>query len=283
VIFKKFKFFKFIADRPSPPIGPIQIDDVTKNSCSISWRPPEDDGGSEITNYVVERREVHSTSWVPVSNLVSGTSTTSAQLQEGHEYEFRVMAENALGRSDPLVTDKPVMAKDPFGTPGRPGKPEITDHDVDHIDLQWTAPRDDGGNPITHYDIERKDKKTGRWIKVNTSPVKGTSYSDTRVTPNHGYEYRVIAVNKAGPGKPSEPSDVAFAKPKHEEPKFEIDIDGKEVRVRAGDPIDLAVPFTGSPMPDVKWTKGEWVDLFVVWVIKIHDVTSGMFSHKQDK
>ena len=63
------------------------------------------------------------------------------KLQEGHEYEFRVSAENAFGRSDPLNTDKPVLAKDPFGVPGQPGKPQITDTDVDHIDIQWEAPR----------------------------------------------------------------------------------------------------------------------------------------------
>lgn len=46
------------------------------------------------------------------------------------------MAQNALGISDPLNTDGTIVAKDPFGTPGKPGRPEITDHDVDHIDLK---------------------------------------------------------------------------------------------------------------------------------------------------
>ena len=58
------------------------------------------------------------------------------KLQEGHEYEFRVRAENAFGSSDPLTSDEPTLAKDPFGAPGKPGKPQITDTDVDHIDLK---------------------------------------------------------------------------------------------------------------------------------------------------
>lgn len=29
------------------------------------------------------------------------------------------------------------------------------------------------GSTISHYDVERKDMKTGRWVKVNTSPVQG--------------------------------------------------------------------------------------------------------------
>lgn len=121
--------------------------------------------------------------------------------------------------------------------------------------MEWDPPRDNGGNPVTHYDVERRDQKTGRWIKVNTMPVMGTKYSDDRVTPGHGYEYRIVAVNKAGPGKPSDPSELTFAKPKFEEPRFELDIDGKEIRVRAGDPIDLAIPYVGSPQPEIKWVK----------------------------
>lgn len=176
------------------------------------------------------------------------------KLHEGHEYEFRVSAENALGRSDPLVTDSLILIKDPFGIPGKPGKPNITDHDVDFIDLEW-QPSKDITNPVTHYDIERKDQKTARWVKVNTSPVKGTTFSDKRVQAGHCYEYRIVGVNKAGSGKPSDPSDAVWSKPKFEEPKFELDIDGKEIRVQVGNPIDLSIPYVGSPNPEIKWTK----------------------------
>lgn len=204
---------------------------------------------------MIERRELPTSVWTPVSNFIAGTSATVTKLVEGKEYEFRIMAENAIGRSDPLVTDSAIKAKDPFGTPGKPGRPTITDFDKDHIDLEWTPPTNNGGNPITHYDVQRKDQKTGRWMKINTQPVYGTSYSDTRVQPGHGYEYRVVAVNKAGPGQPSDPSDITFAKPQFEAPRFELDIDGKEVRVRAGNPLDIEIPYVGSPQPDIHWTK----------------------------
>lgn len=92
-------------------------------------------------------------------------------------------------------------------------------------------------------------------FQVNTHPVYEPEYTDDRVQPGHGYEYRVIAVNKAGPGQPSDPSDLAFAKPKFEAPRFELDIDGKEVRVRAGQPLDLSIPYVGSPQPEISWTK----------------------------
>lgn len=144
---------------------------------------------------------------------MTGTSIVVPKLQEGHTYEFRVLAENVFGTSDPLLTDKPIVAKDPYGVPGKPDKPKIQGHDRDYIDISWDPPRSNGGSPITHFDVERRDTKTGRWVKANMAPVKGTTYHDDRVLEGHQYEYRVIAVNSAGPGAPSDPSEVATAKP----------------------------------------------------------------------
>lgn len=36
-------------------------------------------------------------------------------LQKGHNYKFRVKAVNAEGASEPLETDKEILAKNPFG------------------------------------------------------------------------------------------------------------------------------------------------------------------------
>jgi len=47
--------FSSITDKPTPPLGPLDVSDITPETCSLSWRPPNDDGGSPITNYVVER------------------------------------------------------------------------------------------------------------------------------------------------------------------------------------------------------------------------------------
>lgn len=58
-----------------------------------------------------------------------------------------------------------------LGVPGRPGQPEPVDYDRDFIKLKWEPPRSNGGSPIIGYDIERKDKKSNRWVKVNKNPV----------------------------------------------------------------------------------------------------------------
>lgn len=44
------------ADRPLPPRN-VGVSDIKADSCYLTWEAPEDNGGSEITNYIVERRD----------------------------------------------------------------------------------------------------------------------------------------------------------------------------------------------------------------------------------
>jgi hypothetical protein len=76
-------------------------------------------------------------------------------LVPGQEYQFRVVAVNDEGDSDPLVSDKPVTAKNPFDEPGKPGTPEITDYDNQMVDLKWTAPKNDGMIHFHLYHIKQ--------------------------------------------------------------------------------------------------------------------------------
>ena len=47
--------------------------------------------------------------------FVSGTSCVVNKLKEGHEYEFRIIAENSNGLGEPLESTTPIVAKNPFG------------------------------------------------------------------------------------------------------------------------------------------------------------------------
>lgn len=49
--------FVLSLDKPSPPQGPLDVFDITLETCSMAWRPPLDDGGSPITNYVIEKMD----------------------------------------------------------------------------------------------------------------------------------------------------------------------------------------------------------------------------------
>ncbi|XP_059218729.1 twitchin isoform X21 [Stomoxys calcitrans] len=250
-----------ILDCPGAPIGPLQYEEITANSVTVSWKPPTDDGGSEITGYVIEKRDLtHGGGWVPAVTYINAKYNHSVvpRLLEGTQYEFRVMAENAQGRSLPLTSDNPIFARNQYTVPGAPSKPEITDSDRDFISFKWSPPISNGGSPIIGYDIERRDVATGRWMKINSDPVPNTKYTDDRVKEDHQYQYRVSAVNAAGNGKPSDSSAVFCAKPMREKPRLNLDgIMGRKIKLRAGETLNLNIPISGAPTPSVEWKRGD--------------------------
>jgi hypothetical protein len=239
--------------------GPLNYEEITSSSVTLSWKPPLDNGGSEITGYVIEKRDLtHGGGWVPAVAYVNAKYTHSVvpKLIEGTKYEFRVMAENLQGRSDGLPTSKPIIAKNQYIEPGQPSKPEIVDSDKDFIRIKWNPPISNGGSSIIGYNVERRDVATGRWITISKNPVPNINYTDDRVTEGRQYQYRVSAVNAAGAGKASDPSNVLSAKPMKEKPKLYLDdLGNRKIKVKAGEPVNIKVPLSGAPIPEVQWLK----------------------------
>lgn len=152
---------------PLPPTGPLNISNVSKDRATLSWRPPENDGGSKVTGYVVERRDLAKgpDAWVPVAQNCKDTTFTVPSLLDGHQYEFRVMATNENGISEPLRSSAPVTAQLPFSMlkeresfverlflllrviepPGAPGEPEVGEVTNNTATLTWDKPASDGG------------------------------------------------------------------------------------------------------------------------------------------
>lgn len=103
-------------DKPCIPEGPIVVDAQLKSSAIISWKVPKDDGGSMITNYIVEKREAkEGEQWNLVSSSVSGTTVRVPNLTENAGYYFRVSAQNQYGVSESLEIPSVVIIKSPFG------------------------------------------------------------------------------------------------------------------------------------------------------------------------
>ena len=103
-----------VLDRPSPPMAPLKVFDVTKNSCKVQFNPPTDDGGSPILHYLVEKMDVSRGTWSSAAER-SSTTIEVTGLVHLKEYFFRVKAVNIIGESDPLATDKSIVAKNAVG------------------------------------------------------------------------------------------------------------------------------------------------------------------------
>ena len=152
-----------LSDHPGKPSGPLEILNLDAESCTLSWKPPADDGGNEIINYIVEKKEVGTNKWIKVTPHCLDNSCPVKGLEEGKEYEFRVAAENLHGTSEPLCAE-PVVTKWPFNPPSLTGTPICTDHRVNSITLGGPTPIHDGGTPITGFVIEKREKGTDKWI-----------------------------------------------------------------------------------------------------------------------
>jgi len=76
----------------------------------------QDNGGRPVSHYIVEKKDKKSGVWSPVSRFCRSPLLDVTGLDDGEQYEFRVSAVNDLGQSEPLVTDKPIVAKYQFGT-----------------------------------------------------------------------------------------------------------------------------------------------------------------------
>ena len=104
-------------DVPDAP-KKLQPSEVTRSTCTLTWEPPESDGGSVITGYIVERKSPSTSRWVRVNKSpVRDMVYTVTDLAEGSEYEFRVIAENAAGMSKPSQPTGTIKAVDPYSEP----------------------------------------------------------------------------------------------------------------------------------------------------------------------
>lgn len=91
--------------------------DSDKDFIKINWTPPRSTGGSPITGYDVERCSIHAGRWKKVSrDNVRGTEFLDETVNEGEQYQYRVIANNKMGASMPSEPSHPIAAKPMRGT-----------------------------------------------------------------------------------------------------------------------------------------------------------------------
>jgi len=112
-----FIYVFLYADKPDKPQGPLEATETTPNAITVQWKPPKDTGGLPLDHYALEKRLKGSNKWTKCPGHIdpNETEATAKNLDEGQEYDFRVMAVNKEGESEPLVTSAPIKAKYPFG------------------------------------------------------------------------------------------------------------------------------------------------------------------------
>ena len=95
------------------PDAPTSVTATAGNGqASAQWLAPTSNGGSAITNYIVEYSSNNGLSWTTAAHPVStNTSLAVTGLANGATYIFRITAVNAVGSSTPSVSSSSVMPK----------------------------------------------------------------------------------------------------------------------------------------------------------------------------
>ncbi|GBN94600.1 Titin, partial [Araneus ventricosus] len=121
----KTDFKVSIIDKPKPP-GTPTASEIGNDCLTLSWKPPESDGGSPITNYIIEFHDRNTLRWSTYNEkfTIEQPFTKVTNLKQGEEYMFRVIAVNEVGKSDPSPGTKYIPVQEPKA--GEP--PAVVEH-----------------------------------------------------------------------------------------------------------------------------------------------------------
>lgn len=170
---------------------------------SLTWTAPSSNGGSAISDYVVEyRTDVVGSSWQMFNDGIStGTTATVTGLVNGTAYRFRVTAVTRFGQgassSESAAVTPLTVASAVANLAGTRGDRQVT--------LTWVAPSDTGGAPVTdyvvHYRIQPPPLQQPQPWQLFTDGVSAaTQVTVTGLENGTTYQIRVAPVTAAGTG-----------------------------------------------------------------------------------
>ncbi|HEV2193176.1 MAG TPA: fibronectin type III domain-containing protein [Nitrosopumilaceae archaeon] len=191
-----------VSTTPRPPTG-LTATAISSSQINLSWTAPTDNGGSAITGYKIERSTDAGSTWPTVINIGNTTAYSNTGLVASTAYTYRVSAINSVGTGSPSNTASATTPSTAI-VPQPPTGLTATAVSSSQINLSWTAPANNGGSAITGYKIERSADSGSTWSAIVSNTVStSTTYSNTGLTANVTYPYRVSAINSVGIGNSS--------------------------------------------------------------------------------
>ncbi|XP_076011623.1 myosin-binding protein C, cardiac-type [Genypterus blacodes] len=166
----------------------------TKAEKASSVKPEGEEKGKKTTSWTMNNGEV----------VTEGDGRVHVESSKGHciftiegterqdEGIYSVVVRNPAGEDTADINVKVVDVPDP------PQAPRILSVGEDSCVVEWDPPVFDGGQPVIGYVLERKKKKSYRWMRLNFDPYPDTTYEAKRMIEGVPYEMRVYAVNSIG-------------------------------------------------------------------------------------
>lgn len=224
---------------PGPPTG-VTLEVVSSYQLKVIFSPPDDNGGDDVTKYMVEwDTKVDFSSaektFATVTQLSAGApyfytiGSLTNKLIMGTYYYVRVKAANSQGYG-PTVRSSP-ESLNPQQAPSAPTAVYFGVTSPSMLTVSWDLPLSDGGDNITSYEITWDKSPTFNSLEL--APHKGTvkrpaterSYTIELLALKTIYYVKVAAVNSRGAGTPQK------AQPQYAAPALMVP--GKVVSVSA--------------------------------------------------
>uniref|UniRef100_A0A673JLD5 Myomesin-3-like n=1 Tax=Sinocyclocheilus rhinocerous TaxID=307959 RepID=A0A673JLD5_9TELE len=145
---------------------------------------------------------------VELQTGLRSTNLTLKRVHKEHEGLYSVRLRTWDGTVEHsayvYVKDGPAVV---VGAPGSPLQVKCSDVNRDYVFLSWIPPSADGAAAVQGYFIERCDIGVGKWERCNDVIQRECHYPVMGLKENTMYQFCVCAVNQAGVGRPSKPTD----------------------------------------------------------------------------
>ncbi|XP_045078775.1 immunoglobulin-like and fibronectin type III domain-containing protein 1 isoform X2 [Coregonus clupeaformis] len=213
-----------VTDKPTPPMGPLEIVEASQNAIEVKWRPPKDDGGCKIQNYILERQQIGRNTWKKLGPIGSEAHYKDTDVDHGRRYCYKIRADTEMGTSELMETEDVQAGTKAY--PGPPSAPKVISAFKDCINLAWSPPSNTGGTNILGYNMEKRKKGSNLWSPVNPADDKINEkvFGVKDVIEGVEYEFRVAAINNSGAGEFGTPSEFVFARDPKKPPGKVLDL-----------------------------------------------------------
>uniref|UniRef100_A0A2K6A4I0 Myomesin 2 n=1 Tax=Mandrillus leucophaeus TaxID=9568 RepID=A0A2K6A4I0_MANLE len=190
---------------PSAP-GRVLASRNTKTSVVVQWDRPKHE--EDLLGYYVDCCVAGTNHWEPCNHKPIGYNRFVVHgLTTGEQYIFRVKAVNAVGMSENSQESDIIKVQAALTVPSHPYGITLLNCDGHSMTLGWKVPKFSGGSPILGYYLDKREVHHENWHEVNSSPSKQTILTVDGLTEGSLYEFKIAAINLAGIGEPSDPSE----------------------------------------------------------------------------
>jgi hypothetical protein len=188
------------ANVPSAPLSLTAATGTTLGAVDLNWSAPVDTGGHPLDDYEFRRSTDGGMTWGPWTSTGGiTTSYTDSGCGASVTCTYEVRAVNVLGAGPPSNQDTADGADVPTAPVGLTAVTASTT--LGGVDLSWSAPLDDGGQPITDYEY-RVDQGSGFGAWTSLGLVTSFTHVCNTPTPNTPttctYEVRAVTIVGAG-------------------------------------------------------------------------------------